>query len=215
MRRGWPLLPPLLLLPALLLAVSQAPRTTEALAARRRSRSARGHGTGTASSPSFGAYGAYSGAAINVDELELLAQIADAPADDGKLTCFTCSNVTDNDQCNRYAIDRPCEPGLSLCRTDHVIERVPNSRARSVRISKSCVSASECSRAAVGCRGVAGDSTYLRLCTSCCDWSYCNELAPADTLTAVLALSRSGAGLPQPQPWPLAPLLLTVLAAVF
>ncbi|KAK3908613.1 Ly6/PLAUR domain-containing protein 6, partial [Frankliniella fusca] len=134
----------------------------------------------------------------------------------GKLTCFTCSNVTDNDQCNRYAIDRPCEPGLSLCRTDHVIERVPNSRARSLRISKSCVSAEECSRATVGCRGVAGAGAgaHQRVCTSCCDWSYCNELAPADTLTAVLALSRSGAA-PHTDPAPLAAVLLAVLSAVF
>lgn len=72
--------------------------------------------------------------------------------------------------------------GLTLCRTDHVIERPPvpvagpvagaasgggaagaPSRPRSVRITKSCVAASECSRASVGCRGVAGDSTYLRV----------------------------------------------------
>ncbi|XP_034237567.1 ly6/PLAUR domain-containing protein 6B-like, partial [Thrips palmi] len=164
----------------------------------------------------FGAFGAGPAYGAALDELELLAQIADAPVDDGKLTCFTCTNGTDNDQCNKYAVDRPCEPGLTLCRTDHVIERFPvpvagvgagaggaagaPSRPRSVRITKSCVAASECSRASVGCRGVAGDSTYLRVCTSCCDWSYCNELAPADTLTAVLALSRNTAGVIRPLP---------------
>ncbi|XP_071453666.1 uncharacterized protein [Hetaerina americana] len=38
--------------------------------------------------------------------------------DNWRITCYTCMNVSNNEECNRYAIDRPCPQGVHRCFVD-------------------------------------------------------------------------------------------------
>ncbi|CAG0913192.1 unnamed protein product [Notodromas monacha] len=101
-----------------------------------------------------------------------------AAEDNPLLSCYTCVNVSDNDLCNRFAIDHPCPPGMLFCRTTHIMD----SHGRSVLVDKKCSAAVECLEGNVGCLDIDGQ----RICVSCCDESYCNKDVPTGYHDAVL-----------------------------
>ncbi|XP_011301689.1 uncharacterized protein [Fopius arisanus] len=58
-----------------------------------------------------------------------------------RLTCYTCVNVSDNQMCNKWAIDTPCPTGgRDFCRSLHILD----SRGNSVLICISCCDMSYC-----------------------------------------------------------------------
>lgn len=97
--------------------------------------------------------------------------------DDYAVTCYICVNVSDNDICNQYAIDRPCKPGETFCHTLHIMD----SKGTSVLVNKKCTGAKECQRNKVGCVEI---DTQL-MCVSCCDQDYCNVNIPSNASTAI------------------------------
>ncbi|CAB3378568.1 Hypothetical predicted protein [Cloeon dipterum] len=99
------------------------------------------------------------------------------------LTCFTCVNVSNNEVCNQYAIDRPCPAGKTFCHTLHAMGQL----GESWLVNKKCVDRSECTQDSVGCSRSDGQTT----CVSCCDESYCNEPVPRNNATAVLRNTRN------------------------
>ncbi|XP_071453226.1 uncharacterized protein [Hetaerina americana] len=103
-----------------------------------------------------------------------------------QLTCYTCVNVTDNQGCNRYAIDRPCPEDKQFCHSLHVLEGF-GSKGDSLLVNKGCAGEDECNPKSVGCRREGGQTT----CNACCDYEYCNEKAPVDALTATLVQTKS------------------------
>ncbi|XP_043279549.1 ly6/PLAUR domain-containing protein 6-like [Venturia canescens] len=100
-----------------------------------------------------------------------------------RLTCYTCVNVSDNQMCNKWAIDTPCPTGgRDFCRSLHILD----SRGNSVLVSKSCASSSECGAASVGCIPV----DTQKICISCCDMSYCNVESPTNSTNAIVTRRR-------------------------
>ncbi|XP_046402416.1 uncharacterized protein LOC124168305 isoform X2 [Ischnura elegans] len=100
-----------------------------------------------------------------------------------EITCYTCVNVSSNDECNRFAIDRPCPKGGDYCLTLHVMDK-----ERSVLVNKRCASLNDCARDATGCTTNNQGQTQ---CISCCDEPYCNDFAPSNSTNALFY--RSGA----------------------
>ncbi|XP_078232898.1 ly6/PLAUR domain-containing protein 6B isoform X2 [Pogona vitticeps] len=72
--------------------------------------------------------------------------------------CFTCDNVVDNYNCNRWAEDKWCPPNTQYCLTVHHF----TSHGRSTSVTKKCATREECHF--VGCRHLRETSrTLLRL----------------------------------------------------
>ncbi|XP_059486453.1 ly6/PLAUR domain-containing protein 6-like [Neocloeon triangulifer] len=109
----------------------------------------------------------------------------DSTGSDFSLTCFTCVNVSDNEICNQYAIDRPCPAGKTFCHTLHAMGQLGDSWL----VNKKCADRSECTQAAVGCSRSDGQT----VCVSCCDEPYCNEPVPRNNSTAILRNTRNSA----------------------
>ncbi|KAK0175745.1 hypothetical protein PV327_009472 [Microctonus hyperodae] len=102
-----------------------------------------------------------------------------------RLTCYTCVNVSDNQMCNKWAIDTPCpNGGRDFCRSLHILD----SRGNSVLVSKSCASSAECGPASVGCVPV----DTQKICISCCDVNYCNIGSPTNSTNAIYSRKRRG-----------------------
>ncbi|XP_046396996.1 ly6/PLAUR domain-containing protein 6-like [Ischnura elegans] len=109
-----------------------------------------------------------------------------------QLTCYTCMNVTDNQVCNRFAIDRPCPEDKQFCHSLHVLEGF-GSKGDSLLVNKGCAGDDECNPKSIGCRREGGQTS----CNACCDFEYCNEKAPVDAETATFVQTKSSAvGLP-------------------
>ncbi|XP_034951528.1 ly6/PLAUR domain-containing protein 6B-like [Chelonus insularis] len=100
-----------------------------------------------------------------------------------RLTCYTCVNVSDNQMCNKWAIDTPCpSDGKDFCRSLHILD----SRGNSALVNKSCASSKECSPASVGCIPIDTQT----ICISCCDMSYCNIESPTNSTNAIYSRKR-------------------------
>ncbi|XP_015115840.1 ly6/PLAUR domain-containing protein 6B [Diachasma alloeum] len=125
---------------------------------------------------------------VGRDELKTKQNGLKRPADEEdtyRLTCYTCVNVSDNQMCNKWAIDTPCPTGGRVfCRSLHILD----SRGNSVLVSKSCASSAECGPASVGCVPV----DTQRICISCCDMSYCNVESPTNSTNAIYTRKRRG-----------------------
>ena len=67
-----------------------------------------------------------------------------------EVTCFTCSNSTSNNNCNRLAIDRACPEPLDTCETVHVMETRGDTRGGNVTsthsVEKHCSTWITCAR---------------------------------------------------------------------
>ncbi|XP_046402285.1 ly6/PLAUR domain-containing protein 6B-like [Ischnura elegans] len=114
---------------------------------------------------------------------------------DTRITCYTCVNVSTNDECNRFAIDRPCPEGGDYCLTLHVMDSVD--RDRSVLVNKRCASLDDCIGDATGCTSAYGQTQ----CVSCCDQPYCNDSVPSNSTNAVFYRSSASAVVVNNQQW--------------
>ena len=94
------------------------------------------------------------------------------------ITCWTCTNKTDNEACNNWAPEVRCPNRHSVCKSVHRFDVVT---METVYVTKTCSLPSKCSINDVGCRGVAGTESQ---CTACCSESYCNEDIPYDDVSA-------------------------------
>uniref|UniRef100_A0ABM5F2M4 Ly6/PLAUR domain-containing protein 6B isoform X3 n=1 Tax=Pogona vitticeps TaxID=103695 RepID=A0ABM5F2M4_9SAUR len=90
--------------------------------------------------------------------------------------CFTCDNVVDNYNCNRWAEDKWCPPNTQYCLTVHHF----TSHGRSTSVTKKCATREECHF--VGCRHLRETSrtnlfvSILQLPprkTNCCGVNVC------------------------------------------
>ncbi|KAL8581057.1 hypothetical protein ACOMHN_012708 [Nucella lapillus] len=124
------------------------------------------------------------------------------------ITCWTCSQKANNEECNNWAPDLKCPVNHTVCQTVHRFS-VPG--VVSVEISKRCVHSSACTPRHVGC--ALDPRTGQQECVSCCDYSYCNQEVPVNSTTAVQLsafTARVPSLAPTPRPSP-PPLLLALL----
>ncbi|XP_053262324.1 ly6/PLAUR domain-containing protein 6B [Podarcis raffonei] len=94
--------------------------------------------------------------------------------------CFTCDNVVDNYNCNRWAEDKWCPQNTEYCLTVHHF----TSHGRSTSVTKKCATREECRF--VGCRHHR--ETSHTECTSCCEGMICNVDIPTNHTNAVFAV---------------------------
>ncbi|GAB6026947.1 hypothetical protein CHUAL_013619 [Chamberlinius hualienensis] len=64
------------------------------------------------------------------------------------LTCYTCTGGLSNQQCNRYAVDKPCPNGNEFCQTIHVMDV----NGETMSVVKSCANHLQCNSQNVGCK---------------------------------------------------------------
>ncbi|XP_013398822.1 ly6/PLAUR domain-containing protein 6B [Lingula anatina] len=102
------------------------------------------------------------------------------------ITCWTCPNKSNNEECNNWAPDKFCLQNFTVCKTVH---RVNTLTGRSIAVNKMCAKPAECNKSTIGCRPT--EIPYVQDCISCCDQPYCNEHAPSNSSTAIL-YSRLG-----------------------
>ncbi|XP_076450668.1 ly6/PLAUR domain-containing protein 6-like [Babylonia areolata] len=124
------------------------------------------------------------------------------------ITCWTCNNKANNEDCNNWAPDLKCPINHTVCQTVH---RLSVPRGVSVEVSKRCVHTSVCTPHHVGCS--LDDLTGQQVCVSCCDYSYCNQGVPVNGSTALQlsffspAAPSRAATTPAPSPFVLPGLL--------
>uniref|UniRef100_A0A8D2LNS0 LY6/PLAUR domain containing 6B n=2 Tax=Varanus komodoensis TaxID=61221 RepID=A0A8D2LNS0_VARKO len=94
--------------------------------------------------------------------------------------CFTCDNVVDNYNCNRWAEDKWCPPNTQYCLTVHHF----TNHGKSTSVTKSCATREECRF--VGCRRHR-EATYTE-CISCCEGMICNVDIPTNHTNAIFAV---------------------------
>ncbi|XP_016851785.1 ly6/PLAUR domain-containing protein 6B [Anolis carolinensis] len=94
--------------------------------------------------------------------------------------CFTCDNVVDNYNCNRWAEDKWCPQNTQYCLTVHHF----TSHGRSTSVTKKCATREECHF--VGCRH--RKETSHTECISCCEGMICNVDIPTNQTNAVFAV---------------------------
>ena len=70
------------------------------------------------------------------------------------LTCFTCQRSKSNDECNRKAIDEPCDSRRPACLTVH---RFNSLTMKTISVEKKC--ALDCSAKMVGCSVLRSTTT--------------------------------------------------------
>uniref|UniRef100_A0A8D0G3F8 LY6/PLAUR domain containing 6B n=1 Tax=Sphenodon punctatus TaxID=8508 RepID=A0A8D0G3F8_SPHPU len=97
--------------------------------------------------------------------------------------CFTCENVVDNYNCNRWAEDKWCPQNTRYCLTVHHF----TSYGRSTSVTKKCASRDECRF--VGCHHHR-DTGHTE-CVSCCEGMICNVEIPTNHTNAVFAVMHS------------------------
>uniref|UniRef100_A0A8C6X7M0 LY6/PLAUR domain containing 6B n=1 Tax=Naja naja TaxID=35670 RepID=A0A8C6X7M0_NAJNA len=94
--------------------------------------------------------------------------------------CFTCDNVIDNFNCNRWAEDKWCPQNTQYCLTVHHF----TSHGRSLSVTKQCATREECHF--VGCHHHR--ETSHTECVSCCEGMICNVDVPTNHTNAVFAV---------------------------
>ncbi|XP_071453665.1 uncharacterized protein [Hetaerina americana] len=130
--------------------------------------------------------------------------------DNWRITCYTCMNVSNNEECNRYAIDRPCPQGRDYCLTLHVMDGLELDR--SVLVNKRCAYLDECTGDSTGCATLDGQTQ----CVSCCDQPYCNDFVPSNETSAMFHRSSASGSLvigPVGRTWRLAVLFSSAILA--
>ncbi|KAK2148788.1 hypothetical protein LSH36_483g02008, partial [Paralvinella palmiformis] len=99
------------------------------------------------------------------------------------MVCWTCPKRPDNESCNRWAPNRQCPTGYTMCQTIHKINTLTG---MTLLVHKRCALPSECSMEMVGCHST--NIPGIQDCISCCNYAYCNEHA-ASNQTAVVQYS--------------------------
>ncbi|XP_013918236.1 PREDICTED: ly6/PLAUR domain-containing protein 6B [Thamnophis sirtalis] len=94
--------------------------------------------------------------------------------------CFTCDNVIDNFNCNRWAEDKWCPQNTQYCLTVHHF----TNHGRSLSVTKKCATREECHF--VGCHHHR--ETSHTECISCCEGMICNVDVPTNHTNAVFAV---------------------------
>ncbi|XP_026529280.1 ly6/PLAUR domain-containing protein 6B [Notechis scutatus] len=94
--------------------------------------------------------------------------------------CFTCDNVIDNFNCNRWAEDKWCPRNTQYCLTIHHF----TSHGRSLSVTKQCATREECHF--VGCHHHR--ETSHTECVSCCEGMICNVDVPTNHTNAVFVV---------------------------
>ncbi|XP_062972645.1 ly6/PLAUR domain-containing protein 6B [Elgaria multicarinata webbii] len=97
--------------------------------------------------------------------------------------CFTCDNVVDNYNCNRWAEDKWCPLNTQYCLTVHHFTNY----GRSTSVTKKCATREECHF--VGCRHYR-EATSTE-CISCCEGMICNVDIPTNHTNAVFAVMHA------------------------
>uniref|UniRef100_A0A8C4QAI6 LY6/PLAUR domain containing 6B n=1 Tax=Eptatretus burgeri TaxID=7764 RepID=A0A8C4QAI6_EPTBU len=97
----------------------------------------------------------------------------------GGFKCFTCEDVKDNYECNRWSADVFCPRETRYCFTSHHMDK----DGESLSVTKRCVPSSVCQ--SVGCFQL--DQNGTRECTACCEGNICNIPVPHNTSDAVFA----------------------------
>ncbi|KAI1884914.1 hypothetical protein AGOR_G00214800 [Albula goreensis] len=97
----------------------------------------------------------------------------------GGFKCFTCENVTDNYECNRWAPDVYCPKETRYCFTHHKMDF----QGESLSVTKRCVALEEC--LSTGC--IEADHEGYKVCTACCEGNICNMPLPRNESDAVFA----------------------------
>lgn len=98
------------------------------------------------------------------------------------ITCWTCPNKTNNEECNDWAPDLECPTNHTVCKTVH---RLSAGSRRSVSVYKQCAKERDCTEAHIGCHSSPGTPGVVD-CVSCCNQAYCNEEAPVNQSHALL-----------------------------
>uniref|UniRef100_UPI00358DE664 ly6/PLAUR domain-containing protein 6 isoform X2 n=1 Tax=Myxine glutinosa TaxID=7769 RepID=UPI00358DE664 len=122
----------------------------------------------------------------------------------GGFKCFTCEDVKDNYECNRWSADVFCPRETSYCFTNHRMDK----DGESLSVTKRCVSSSVCQ--SVGCCQL--DQNGARECTACCEGNICNISVPhnaSDAGFATIMLHSSAWGLRKS--WSLLRLLVLII----
>ncbi|XP_057365940.1 ly6/PLAUR domain-containing protein 6B-like isoform X2 [Daphnia carinata] len=116
-------------------------------------------------------------------EEDRFGHLFDIDSASDEMACYYCVNVTSNDICNRFAIERPCPTDLSVCHTHHVMD----GRGKTLAVTKTCATPQTCF-SQVGCR--RDKSTNQTVCVNCCDLHYCNEEVAFNASTAIFHRSN-------------------------
>lgn len=117
-------------------------------------------------------------------EEDRFGHLFDIDSASDEMACYYCVNVTSNEICNRFAIERPCPTeDLSVCHTHHVMD----DRGETLAVTKTCATPQTCF-SQVGCR--RDKSTNQTVCVNCCDLRYCNVEVAFNASTAVFHRSN-------------------------
>ncbi|CAF1035519.1 unnamed protein product [Brachionus calyciflorus] len=105
------------------------------------------------------------------------------------LTCFTCAQSLNNEECNKQAIDEPCRALTPNSTNDKYICMTVNKMnmndLKSISVEKKCVI--ECNRAEIGCKlDETNENVQIKTCKYCCDDNYCNFNSTIDTEQSIL-----------------------------
>ncbi|XP_046655559.1 ly6/PLAUR domain-containing protein 6B-like [Daphnia pulicaria] len=129
------------------------------------------------------AFTAMSASELMSMEDDNVGHLFDLDAHSDEMACYYCINVTSNEICNRYAIERPCPTDLTVCHTHHVMD----DRGKTLAVTKTCATPRTCF-SQVGCR--RDKTTNQTVCVNCCDLSYCNEEVAFNVSAAVFHRSN-------------------------
>ncbi|XP_077176222.1 ly6/PLAUR domain-containing protein 6B isoform X1 [Paroedura picta] len=119
--------------------------------------------------------------------------------------CFTCDNVVDNYNCNRWAEDKWCPRNTQYCLTVHHF----TSHGMSASVTKKCATGEECRF--VGCRHHR--ETGHMECVSCCEGMICNVDLPTNHTNAIFAVVHARRTSSSSRTAVSMPLLVSVLTA--
>lgn len=111
---------------------------------------------------------------------------AESRVQTSEITCWTCSDKSNNEACNDWAPDLRCPFNHTVCQTRH---RFDPFSGLSHLVNKQCVPPEECTPSHIGCTAATADPRGEQECVSCCDYSYCNQEVPYNRSSA-LRLSR-------------------------
>lgn len=97
------------------------------------------------------------------------------------ITCYTCPNKTNNEECNEWAPEEYCAVNHTIC---HTVHRINTVTGKSVYVNKRCALPTECTHEMIGCHQTGLPN--VKECISCCNSAYCNKPVPSNHTTALL-----------------------------
>ncbi|XP_077978578.1 ly6/PLAUR domain-containing protein 6B-like [Glandiceps talaboti] len=97
------------------------------------------------------------------------------------LKCYVCRGPN-NTSCMADVVNAFCPQGTKYCRTEHHFNA---SDKESTQVLKTCAQDIDCSEIQIGC--FATTDRNIKKCSTCCDWTWCNEDIPTNASTAIFA----------------------------